>query len=59
MNCRSYGKVYFASKKKVKYFDPVFADCRKSLFAIKLDTCNTVNERFYNKEVIVGEKKLN
>ena len=43
-------------KKKVKYFNPVYADCRKS---IKLDTCNTVNEKFYNKEVIVGEKKLN
>ena len=28
------------------------------LFAIKLDTCNTFNERFYNKEGIIGEKKL-
>ena len=47
-------------QRKLHTSTPVLADtdCRKSLFAIKLDTCNTFNERFYNKEVIIGENKL-
>ena len=30
----------------------------KLLFAIKLETCNTFNEWFYNNEIIDGKKKL-
>ena len=45
--------------KKVTYFNPLFAesDYRKSLFASKLDTCNMLNKRLYNKQIIVGKKQ--